>query len=95
MTSTVHTSICMYMYTGTLYMHAHYKCSGTCTCTCVIEFSFIISLPSVGIALIGGSKIVVLDEPTSGMDPYARRATWDLLTKHKEGRTMLLTTHFM
>ena len=50
---------------------------------------------SVGIALIGGSKTVVLDEPTSGMDPYARRATWDLLTKYKEGRTILLTTHFM
>ena len=50
---------------------------------------------SVGIALIGRSKVVVLDEPTSGMDPYARRATWDLLAKHKEGRTMLLTTHFM
>ena len=50
---------------------------------------------SVGIALIGGSKTVVLDEPTSGMDPYARRATWDLLAKHKEGRTILLTTHFM
>lgn len=50
---------------------------------------------SVGIALIGGSKIVVLDEPTSGMDPYARRGTWDLLLKHKKGRTMLLTTHFM
>ncbi|XP_065191638.1 phospholipid-transporting ATPase ABCA3-like [Sycon ciliatum] len=50
---------------------------------------------SVAIALIGGSKVVVLDEPTSGMDPYARRATWDLLLKHKEGRTMLLTTHFM
>ena len=50
---------------------------------------------SVGIALIGGSKIVVLDEPTSGMDPYARRGTWDLLLKHKEGRTILLTTHFM
>ena len=62
---------------------------------CVTEFSFVILLPSVGIALIGGSKIVVLDEPTSGMDPYARRATWDLLNKHKEGRTMLLTTHFM
>ena len=50
---------------------------------------------SVSIALIGGSKTVVLDEPTSGMDPYARRATWDLLAKHKEGRTILLTTHFM
>jgi len=50
---------------------------------------------SVGIALIGGSEVVVLDEPTSGMDPYARRATWDLLVKHKQGRTMLLTTHHM
>ena len=52
-------------------------------------------LCSVAIALIGGSEIVILDEPTSGMDPYARRATWDLLTKHKHGRTMLLTTHHM
>jgi ATP-binding cassette subfamily A (ABC1) protein 3 len=50
---------------------------------------------SVGIALVGGSEIVILDEPTSGMDPYARRATWDLLAKYKEGRTILLTTHFM
>ena len=50
---------------------------------------------SVAISLIGGSKIVILDEPTSGMDPYARRATWDLLAKHKPGRTILLTTHFM
>ena len=50
---------------------------------------------SVAIALIGGSKVVILDEPTSGMDPYARRATWDLLAKHKSGRTMLLTTHHM
>ena len=49
----------------------------------------------VGIALIGGSEVVILDEPTSGMDPYARRATWDLLIKYKEGRTILLTTHFM
>lgn len=50
---------------------------------------------SVGIALIGGSKVVMLDEPTSGMDPSARRFTWDLLQQHKEGRTILLTTHFM
>ena len=50
---------------------------------------------STGIALVGGSKVVVLDEPTSGMDPSARRATWDLITKHKGGRTILLSTHFM
>eukprot|EP00054_Salpingoeca_dolichothecata_P030926 m.256674 g.256674 ORF g.256674 m.256674 type:complete len:1715 (+) comp26744_c0_seq8:78-5222(+) len=50
---------------------------------------------SCGIALIGGSKVVILDEPTSGMDPSARRAAWDLLYKYKEGRTMILSTHFM
>lgn len=50
---------------------------------------------SVGIALIGGSQTVILDEPTSGMDPQKRRHTWDLLLKHKKGRTILLTTHFM
>ncbi|XP_015769367.1 PREDICTED: ATP-binding cassette sub-family A member 3-like [Acropora digitifera] len=50
---------------------------------------------SCAIALIGGSQIVFLDEPTSGMDPYARRGTWDLLLKHKAGRTIILTTHFM
>ncbi|KAI1884433.1 hypothetical protein AGOR_G00226350 [Albula goreensis] len=50
---------------------------------------------SIGIALIGDSKVVMLDEPTSGMDPSARRATWDLLQGQKRGRTILLTTHFM
>jgi ATP-binding cassette subfamily A (ABC1) protein 3 len=50
---------------------------------------------SVGIALIGGSKFVVLDEPTSGMDPYSRRSTWQILQNAREGRVLLLTTHFM
>ncbi|XP_077979982.1 phospholipid-transporting ATPase ABCA3-like isoform X2 [Glandiceps talaboti] len=50
---------------------------------------------SVCIALIADSKVVMLDEPTSGMDPSARRFTWDLLQQHREGRTILLTTHFM
>nr|XP_020862173.1 ATP-binding cassette sub-family A member 3-like [Phascolarctos cinereus] len=50
---------------------------------------------SIGIALIGGSKVVMLDEPTSGMDPVSRRATWDLLQNQKSNRTILLTTHFM
>lgn len=38
---------------------------------------------------------MILDEPTSGMDPAARRQTWDVLQRHRAGRTMLLSTHFM
>ena len=38
---------------------------------------------------------MILDEPTSGMDPGARRQTWDILQKFKEGRTVVLSTHFM
>ena len=37
----------------------------------------------------------MLDEPTAGVDPYSRRAIWDLLIKYKQGRTIILTTHFM
>lgn len=50
---------------------------------------------SVGIAFIGGSRIVFLDEPTSGMDPYSRRFTWNIIRQHREGRVIVLTTHFM
>ena len=50
---------------------------------------------NLGIALIGDSKVVLLDEPTSGMDPEARRGMWDLLQQLKKDRTILLTTHFM
>ncbi|XP_053784251.1 phospholipid-transporting ATPase ABCA3 [Desmodus rotundus] len=50
---------------------------------------------SIGIALIAGSKVLMLDEPTSGMDAVSRRAIWDLLQQQKSDRTILLTTHFM
>ncbi|CAL4103477.1 unnamed protein product [Meganyctiphanes norvegica] len=50
---------------------------------------------SVGIALCGSSRVVFLDEPTSGMDPGARRVIWDLLQQERSTRTILLTTHFM
>lgn len=77
---------------------------------------------SLGIALIGNSKVVqhlkdsscyfpilectqtfncfllqviILDEPTSGMDPYSMRLTWQLIKKIRKGRIVLLTTHSM
>ncbi|KAM7505445.1 hypothetical protein LguiB_004349 [Lonicera macranthoides] len=50
---------------------------------------------SLGIALIGNSKVIVLDEPTSGMDPYSMRLTWQLIKRIKKGRIILLTTHSM
>ncbi|XP_072009201.1 ATP-binding cassette sub-family A member 13 isoform X2 [Engystomops pustulosus] len=48
---------------------------------------------SVAIAFIGNVKTVVLDEPTSGVDPYSRRRIWEILLKHKQGRTIIFTTH--
>ncbi|KAK9664352.1 hypothetical protein RND81_14G035600 [Saponaria officinalis] len=50
---------------------------------------------SLGNALIGNSKVIILDEPTSGMDPYSMRLTWQLIKKVKKGRIVLLTTHSM
>ncbi|KAK9829531.1 hypothetical protein WJX72_006343 [[Myrmecia] bisecta] len=49
----------------------------------------------VAIALLGGSKVVLLDEPTSGVDPVSRRALWTVLENAKQDRAMLLTTHYM
>lgn len=49
----------------------------------------------MGIALVGDSQIVILDEPTSGMDASARRFLWDLLLQEKKHRSILITTHFM
>jgi ABC-2 type transport system ATP-binding protein len=47
-------------------------------------------------ALIGRPELVFLDEPTAGMDPHARRATWELLRELRtSGVTMVLTTHAM
>lgn len=40
---------------------------------------------SVAIAFVGEAKVVVLDEPTSGVDPYSRRSIWDLLLKYRSG----------
>ncbi|XP_069087522.1 retinal-specific phospholipid-transporting ATPase ABCA4 isoform X3 [Pleurodeles waltl] len=50
---------------------------------------------SVALAFVGEAKVVVLDEPTSGVDPYSRRSIWDLLLKYRQGRTIILSTHHM
>ncbi|KFQ39022.1 ATP-binding cassette sub-family A member 1, partial [Mesitornis unicolor] len=50
---------------------------------------------SVAIAFVGGSRVVVLDEPTAGVDPYSRRSIWELLLKYRKGRTIILSTHYM
>lgn len=50
----------------------------------------------VALALLGDPELVLLDELTTGLDPSARHATWDLIRKVRDhGTTVLLVTHFM
>ena len=50
---------------------------------------------SVAIALCGGSKLVLLDEPTAGMDLGARRDLWNMLKNYRSDKIVILTTHYM
>lgn len=49
-----------------------------------------------GLALVGDPELIFLDEPTTGFDPAARRAAWDVVRSLQElGKTVLLTTHYL
>ncbi|XP_028787947.1 ABC transporter A family member 2-like isoform X2 [Neltuma alba] len=50
---------------------------------------------SVAISLIGDPKLIIMDEPTTGMDPITRRHVWDIIENAKRGRAIVLTTHSM
>jgi ABC-2 type transport system ATP-binding protein len=52
---------------------------------------------ALGVALLNYPEILILDEPTTGLDPNARREIWDILLqlKHEKNTTMILTTHYM
>jgi len=51
---------------------------------------------SVALALVGDPAVVFLDEPTTGLDPQARRSLWEVVEDmKKDGKTVVLTTHYM
>jgi len=51
---------------------------------------------SLAMAVVGRPELLFVDEPTAGMDPQARRNTWDLLDElRRDGVTTVLTTHYM
>ncbi|QMV40355.1 ABC transporter ATP-binding protein [Cohnella cholangitidis] len=51
---------------------------------------------AIGLAMVSDPLIIFLDEPTTGLDPQARRNIWDIVLKLKElGKTTILTTHYM
>lgn len=50
---------------------------------------------SICIALVGGSSVIFLDEPTSGIDVSSKRYLWDILKRYANGRIIILITHSM
>jgi len=50
---------------------------------------------SIAISLIGGSEIIFLDEPSSGMDITSRRNLWEILKRQSNNKIIILTTHYM
>eukprot|EP01027_Heterolobosea_sp_BB2_P009667 GEZU01014240.1.p1 GENE.GEZU01014240.1~~GEZU01014240.1.p1 ORF type:complete len:474 (-),score=116.25 GEZU01014240.1:5-1426(-) len=48
---------------------------------------------SIAISLVGNPKVVLLDEPTTGLDPTSRRHVWDIISAAKANKCMILSTH--
>lgn len=95
----------------TVELFASFYGAGTSECMEVIELaglgeklkSYVVNLSggqrqklALGIALINRPKILLLDEPTTGLDPNARREIWNIVKNlKKNGTSMILTTHYM
>ena len=50
---------------------------------------------SLGMALVGGSKLIILDEPTSGLDVESRRQVWALIKTLKQGRSIIMSSQHL
>ncbi len=50
----------------------------------------------VGMAMMGNPRAIILDEPTTGLDPHSRREVWEMIRRYqRQGAAVLLTTHYM
>lgn len=50
---------------------------------------------SIAIAFLGQPTTVILDEPTSAIDPFSRRTIWDLILYYRKKSTIIISTHYM
>mmetsp|Transcript_9545 Transcript_9545/g.20243 ORF Transcript_9545/g.20243 Transcript_9545/m.20243 type:complete len:880 (-) Transcript_9545:11-2650(-) len=50
---------------------------------------------AIATALLGDPQVIFLDEPTAGCDPFSRRQVWELIIRSKQGRCIVLTSHFL
>jgi ATP-binding cassette subfamily A (ABC1) protein 3 len=50
---------------------------------------------SITIAFLGDPTTIILDEPTSAIDPFSRRAIWDVVLRYRAKSTVVISTHYM